>query len=1748
MKNSKLLLIWFLTFIVTFSCAKKKEEYGDSESDGSVSSIDNNSDDNSKPGVLYTYPDGVSEPQSITAEIVVGFTQQMIPSSISTTICADSESSCTCQNKVHVSKDSFSSCIPMTSESAVDIQDSKIFTFIPKDNLSYGEHYKIRVKSNVRSLVGGENLAADYTSIGFITKGLPDNDAPYVKSTSPENGQQGVPTNTNISIEFNEAMDTSTVTTNTSSTSCRQEDSIQLSKDNFDNCVKMTVSSPLASNGNTTFQVTPFEDLDANTAYTIKVKNHVTDASDNKNHLFSHYSNSFTTGGAQDTTRPYVSALSPTNGEDNVSISTPIVITFSEPMDVSSITTNTSDTSCTGSFQLSLDNFNNCVQMTTTPSSNDNNTTFTLIPSALGADKTYKIRVTSAVKDSSNNSMLIDNTTPEGFSTRYIFRPSKPADLQTAVDLWVSNKPSALATYGEINNWDVSLITDMESLFFEKENFNDNISNWDVSNVTNMKKLFNEAASFNQDISRWDVSNVTTMEEMFKEAVAFDNNLSVWDVSSVTNMRGMFQANTSFNQDISGWNVSNVTDMGLMFYNASKFNQNISDWDVSSVISMALMFAISQDNNFDNFNKDISGWDVSSVTTMYGMFAFNSKFNQDISGWDVSSVTDMNYMFMYASKFNQNISSWDISNVNGMDYMFYDNSFSEANKCLIHTAFKSYSIWPYDWSQFCDFIPQSKFELETAVSLWISNKSSALENYGDISTWDVSQITDMSDLFKDKSTFNDNISNWDVSNVTNMSQMFRYAGSFNQNISGWDVSNVTNMHKMFRNATSFNSDISSWNVSSVTDMTAMFQSAKSFNQNISGWVVSNVTKMHYMFADAQKFNGNISTWNVTSVTDMKYMLIAASDFNQNISSWNVSSVTDMYRMFMGASSFNQNISSWNVSNVANMSDMFLNSSSLSDTNKGLIHVSFKTNSNWQYDWSGFAPQTTFKPQSKTELQTAVDLWVSNKSSAISSYGEINTWDVSLITSMSELFYNKTSFNDNISNWDVSNVTNMYKTFDGATIFNGDIRSWDVSNVTNFYKLFHNGKSFNQDISNWDLSGANSTTSMFLGATSFNQDISGWNLSSVTQTHYMFNGATSFNRDISGWDVSNVTDMTDMFDGAEALSDTNKCFIHSSFQSNDAWPYDWSAGCEEKWTQQAYIKAVNNDANDSFGLYKATIDGDTIAVGAPWEDSNQVTITNGTSASSNNSNYRAGAAYVYKRTGNTWAQEAFIKAVNNISYIQMNFGYGGAVISGDTLAVTAMYDASNQTTITNWSTASTNTDLITSGAAFVYKRTGNTWVQQAYIKASNADRDDRFGSGIALDGDTLAVYASKEDSNQTTINNSASASSNNSNFESGAVYIYKRTGTSWAQEAYIKAANNQSGDKFGYPVLDNNTLAVGVRYEDSNQKTITMGSTASSNNSSSNSGAVYVYKRTGTTWAQEAYIKAANADSNDYFGGFSTSHAMEGDLLAVGAYGEDSNQNSITNTASSNNSNTDSGAVYVYKRGGANSVVVNQAGGEDWNGTYDFVGTDCGWRGNGCKNNYQKGNYHIFRNEGGYWYLDKQNVGTEYRVAFNDDSDTPPTTGWQVVGNGQAPAPTLTVNTSGWTQEAYIKPSNSGAGDSFGVSVSISGNLMAVGATGEDSNQSTITNGSTASSNNDLSNSGAVYIFERTDSGWVQKAYIKPPNPDVNDYFGRSVSLNGKTLLVTSRDDSNQTTITNGTTASDDNSNADSGAAYVFVLE
>jgi surface protein len=334
----------------------------------------------------------------------------------------------------------------------------------------------------------------------------------------------------------------------------------------------------------------------------------------------------------------------------------------------------------------------------------------------------------------------------------------------------------------------------------------------------------------------------------------------------------------------------------------------------------------------------------------------------------------------------------------------------------------------------------------------------------DIGSWDVSSVTNMSQMFEQAQLFNQDIGSWDVSSVTNMSRMFYVAKRFNQNIGSWDVSKVTDMSLMFGYAQAFNGDIGSWDTSKVTEIESMFVKTFAFNQDIGDWDVSNVTNMSRVFNGARAFNGDIGAWDVSKVTNMSLMFHTAPAFNQNIGSWDVSKVTSMQGMFAYAQAFNGDIGAWDVSKVTDMRTMF-----------------------------GFA-------------------WAFNQ--------DIGSWDVSKVTYMSTMFWDARAFNQNIGSWDVSNVTNMSRVFDGARAFNGDIGSWDMSKVTTMENMFLGAYAFNQNIGDWDVSKVTTMKDMFLGARAFNQNIGDWDVSKVTTMGSILNytglSHTNYDALLTGW--------------------------------------------------------------------------------------------------------------------------------------------------------------------------------------------------------------------------------------------------------------------------------------------------------------------------------------------------------------------------------------------------------------------------------------------------------------------------------------------------------------------------------------------------------------------------------------------------------------------------------------------------------
>jgi hypothetical protein len=453
--------------------------------------------------------------------------------------------------------------------------------------------------------------------------------------------------------------------------------------------------------------------------------------------------------------------------------------------------------------------------------------------------------------------------------------------------------------------------------------------------------------------------------------------------------------------------------------------------------------------------------------------------------------------------------------------------------------------------------------------------------------------------------------------------------------------------------------------------------------------------------------------------------------------------------------------------------------------------------------------------------------------------------------------------------------------------------------------------------------------------------------------------------------------------------------------------------------------------------------------------------------------------------------------------------------GRTLAVAAPQEASGAMGIGG---DQVDDSAPAAGAVYVYTRDQmGVWSQQAYVKASNTEADDAFGTSIALSGDahTLAVGAPGEDSEGTGIDDDEQE--DNSSADAGAVYLFTRQMGTWTQTAYVKASNTDEGDHFGQTVAlnqDGSTLAVGAPEEASNATGI---DDDDGNDSAEGSGAVYVYVRDDVAWEQRAYVKAFNTDELDHFGD-SLALSDDGMTLAVGAPDESSSAAGIDGDQS-DNSLAHAGAIYVY--GQADGVWTQQT------------------------------------------YVKPSNPGGDflfgYSVALDEDGTTLAVGALEEASNAtgidgdqtdsslpQAGAVyVFTRDQSIWMQAAYVKASNTGAFDWFGSSVALSddGSLLAIGAYKEDGGAVGI-GGEQA--DDSLSSAGAAYVYARGQSGvWAHEAYVKASNSGAFDRFGSGVALSddGSTLAVGASAELSSATGIGGDQT--DDSISDAGAVYLY---
>jgi surface protein len=302
-----------------------------------------------------------------------------------------------------------------------------------------------------------------------------------------------------------------------------------------------------------------------------------------------------------------------------------------------------------------------------------------------------------------------------------------------------------------------------------------------------------------------------------------------------------------------------------------------------------------------------------------------------------------------------------------------------------------------------------------------------LSMFGVMPEWDVSCVTDMTDAFKYKTSFNGDLSKWDTKSVVDFSGMFSSAFKFNQDISKWDTSQVTSMFSMFYFANSFDKDISKWDTSNVNDMTGMFYAASKFNKDVRPWNVKKVKSMESMFREADEFDKDAFKHTDALLTTSN-MFRNAMKFNSNVNDLVMDSVKDASYMFYGSEKFDQPLDNWNTAKVENMEHMF--------------HYASSFNQN------------------------------------------LNRWDTSSATNMNGLFQSASTFNGDISKWNVSKVEKMFSMFKNCKNFNADLSHWRPERAVDMSYMFYNS-AFDGDVRMWlSKQPKLDTTEMFVKAAYF----------------------------------------------------------------------------------------------------------------------------------------------------------------------------------------------------------------------------------------------------------------------------------------------------------------------------------------------------------------------------------------------------------------------------------------------------------------------------------------------------------------------------------------------------------------------------------------------------------------------------------------------------------------------------------------
>ncbi|ETR69464.1 MAG: PKD domain-containing protein [Candidatus Magnetoglobus multicellularis str. Araruama] len=439
---------------------------------------------------------------------------------------------------------------------------------------------------------------------------------------------------------------------------------------------------------------------------------------------------------------------------------------------------------------------------------------------------------------------------------------------------------------------------------------------------------------------------------------------------------------------------------------------------------------------------------------------------------------------------------------------------------------------------------------------------------------------------------------------------------------------------------------------------------------------------------------------------------------------------------------------------------------------------------------------------------------------------------------------------------------------------------------------------------------------------------------------------------------------------------------------------------DTWVEEVKLLASDGEAGDQFGS-SVSISGDYIIVGAYENDDN---------------GYKSGAAYIFRLDGDSWVEQA--KLLPSDGAERDSFG-SSVSISGGYVIVGAQYDDDNGNN---------------SGSAYIFKLDGGSWVEQVKLLASDNAAGDFFGCSVSISGNYAIVGTDGDDENGNA---------------SGSVYIFRRDGDAWMEEAKLLASDGEAGDRFGASVsVSGDNITVGAYGDDENGY---------------RSGSAYIFIKDGDTWVKHVKLLPSDGSENDSFG---SSVSTSGGYVIVGATYDD------------NNNGNGSGAAYIFKsiltippilsvspltkeiRGSAyaesKAIKVSNLGSEKV-GMPWTAATDASWI--------------TIENFSGNIYGDINIIYSYNNIAKRIGAITITAEG--ALNSPQFVTITQDVSTSPFHEQKLLA-SDGSESIPFGSTVSISGDYAIVGAEGDDDNGE---------------NSGSVYIFRKDGDFWVEQAKL-----------------------------------------------------------